>query len=182
MYCPACGKAVSTSDAFCAACGQSLKANLSPSRQTAATHQPKTPGWVGRNFGMRCPHCSSRGYMKVTGTSVVTREPGYQTVKRQRRIKDRYGNTTRTEEYQEQIHVVKTTIRTDYRCANCGAESHSTKSSVGEGTLESRRKEEVTRETLVVQKEVVKVPCRYCGSLNEIATTRVCGSCGAAIK
>lgn len=36
--------------------------------------------------------------------------------------------------------------------------------------------------TIVVQREVVKVPCRYCGVLNEIATAKTCSNCGAALK
>lgn len=36
--------------------------------------------------------------------------------------------------------------------------------------------------TIVVQREIVKVPCKYCGTLNEIATAKACSNCGAAIK
>jgi len=38
------------------------------------------------------------------------------------------------------------------------------------------------REKEVIQREIVKVPCRFCGTLNELATTRFCPSCGAAVK
>lgn len=37
------------------------------------------------------------------------------------------------------------------------------------------REREVTR-------EIVKVPCRYCGNLNDLATDRFCRSCGAPVK
>lgn len=37
------------------------------------------------------------------------------------------------------------------------------------------REREITR-------EIVRVPCRYCGNLNDLATARFCSSCGAPIK
>ena len=36
--------------------------------------------------------------------------------------------------------------------------------------------------TVVIQREIVKVPCKYCGALNDIATSRKCSNCGAAVK
>jgi hypothetical protein len=40
---------------------------------------------------------------------------------------------------------------------------------------EIMQKETITR-------EVVKVPCKYCGTLNIIATDRFCSGCGAPVK
>ena len=37
------------------------------------------------------------------------------------------------------------------------------------------------QETIIVQKEVVKVSCKYCGVLNEV-TQRTCSNCGAAVR
>ena len=39
----------------------------------------------------------------------------------------------------------------------------------------------IQKET-VIQREVVKVRCQYCGALNDLATARFCASCGAPIK
>lgn len=78
------------------------------------------PGWLGRHFGMKCDNCRLRGYMRETGRTVVKRVPGYQTVTRKKRIRNSEGEVVRTEEYEEQIHVVRTTVRTDYVCSNCG--------------------------------------------------------------
>jgi hypothetical protein len=36
--------------------------------------------------------------------------------------------------------------------------------------------------TVVIQREIVKVPCRYCGTLNEIATAKTCSNCGAPLR
>lgn len=41
---------------------------------------------------------------------------------------------------------------------------------------------ETIKEKQVIQREIVKVPCKFCGNLNELATTRFCPSCGAAVK
>jgi hypothetical protein len=42
---------------------------------------------------------------------------------------------------------------------------------------------QVVRESKeVTTREIVKVPCKYCGNLNELATAKFCSSCGAPIK
>ena len=46
----------------------------------------------------------------------------------------------------------------------------------------SPKQQDAPTRTVVIQREIVKVPCRYCGCLNEIATARTCSSCGAALK
>ncbi len=40
----------------------------------------------------------------------------------------------------------------------------------------------IVREREVTQREIVRVPCKYCGSLNDLATAKFCSSCGAPIK
>jgi predicted transcriptional regulator len=40
----------------------------------------------------------------------------------------------------------------------------------------------IATRTIVIQREIVKVPCKYCGTLNEIATAKTCSNCGAAIR
>jgi hypothetical protein len=44
------------------------------------------------------------------------------------------------------------------------------------------RPTEIIREKEVIQRDIVKVPCKFCGNLNDLATTRFCPSCGAAGK
>lgn len=36
--------------------------------------------------------------------------------------------------------------------------------------------------TVVIQREIVKVPCKYCGSLNDIAGAQTCARCGARVS
>ena len=40
---------------------------------------------------------------------------------------------------------------------------------------------DVPTRTVVIRREIVKVPCKYCGTLNEIATAKTCSNCGAAL-
>ncbi len=40
----------------------------------------------------------------------------------------------------------------------------------------------VVQKETVVQKEIVMVPCKFCGTLNDLATTKFCSSCGAPIS
>lgn len=41
---------------------------------------------------------------------------------------------------------------------------------------------QIIREKEVTQREIVKVPCKYCGALNNLATDKSCSSCGAPVK
>jgi uncharacterized OB-fold protein len=38
------------------------------------------------------------------------------------------------------------------------------------------------KETTVIQKEVLKVPCKYCGTLLDPVRERYCTSCGSPVK
>jgi len=41
---------------------------------------------------------------------------------------------------------------------------------------------QVIKEREVIQRDIVRVPCKHCGVLNDLATARFCSSCGAPIK
>ena len=36
-------------------------------------------------------------------------------------------------------------------------------------------------QTTIVEREIVKIPCKYCGSLNDIVSNRTCPQCGAPV-
>jgi len=38
-----------------------------------------------------------------------------------------------------------------------------------------------TQQTTIVEREVIKVPCQYCRTLNDIARSKTCSQCGAPI-
>jgi ABC-type uncharacterized transport system YnjBCD substrate-binding protein len=38
-----------------------------------------------------------------------------------------------------------------------------------------------TQQTTIVEREVVKVPCQYCRTLNDLARSKTCSQCGAPI-
>ena len=39
----------------------------------------------------------------------------------------------------------------------------------------------IIQKEAVVQKEIVRVPCKFCGTLNDLATAKFCSSCGAPV-
>jgi hypothetical protein len=59
--------------------------------------------------------------------------------------------------------------------------SAAVKDSTSSQDREQAPRTEPTR-TVVIQREIVKVACKYCGSLNELATSQVCSRCGAKIS
>lgn len=36
--------------------------------------------------------------------------------------------------------------------------------------------------TVIIQRDIVKVPCKFCGNLNDLATAKFCSGCGAPVK
>ena len=63
-------------------------------------------------------------------------------------------------------------------CANCGREIKP-----GQGIELNYRytvcSEECKKE---IQKEIIMLPCKFCGNLNRLGLDKHCGSCGAPIK
>lgn len=134
----------------------------------------------------KCPTCGARGTIGYSGSAVVNEEKGYGLVTRndtvKTRRKDNSGKVvdeTSTSSRQERAPVVRRTVRATYKCAACGY-SYSKDSFRVEEDFSDRPEKE--KETTIIQKEVVKVPCKYCGALNDLATDRYCTSCGAAVK
>lgn len=134
----------------------------------------------------RCPSCGRYGTVSSSGSEVVDTETGYGLVTRHDTTttsrRDDEGNLVKEKSVtsrQERAPVVRKTVRTTYRCRECG-HSYSRDSVTEEEDFADRPTKE--KETVVIQKEVVKVPCKYCGALNDIVAQKTCSNCGAAIK
>jgi len=141
---------------------------------------------IGYFSRKKCPSCGVRGTIAAAGTEVVKTEKAFGLVTRmetsttkKRDNRGRMVNENATSQRQERVPVVRTTLRTTYKCGRCGY-SYATES-VSEKEDFSRAEEPSKEKTVIVQKEVVKVPCKYCGTLNEV-TQRTCSNCGAAIR
>lgn len=134
----------------------------------------------------KCDKCGARFSYRRVGSYVEDRERGYGIVTRSevtnKKSRDGDGNVryeSETTKRQERAPVVRTTTRYDYTCAKCGNVKSKRKTRQQE---DFSPREEATPQTVIIQKEVVKVPCRYCGTLNEIATQSNCTKCGAPLK
>ncbi len=134
----------------------------------------------------KCPSCGARDTIGLLGSEVVKTEKAYGLVDRMdtttTRRRNRQGGTTKEESTttrQERAPIIRTTTRTTYHCRKCGY--NYSRESVDEEEDFARDETPSGKETVILQKEIVKVPCRYCGTLNEV-TRRTCSNCGASIK
>lgn len=132
----------------------------------------------------KCGYCGARGQISRTGSEVVSREQAYGIVTRTDTVtkNGRRSDGTATREMthvnrQERVPTVRTTTRTHYRCANC--RNTWFKDTVSEAEDFSVREQPPQKETVVIQKEIVKVPCKYCGMLVDPVRDAKCPSCGA---
>ena len=127
----------------------------------------------------KCNYCGARGQIQTTGSNVESRIPAYGIVTRTDTItknKRRSDGTT----YQEETKIKRqerVTTRTYYRCANCNNKWY--KDTVGEVEDFSREPPKDPGKTLILEREIVKVPCRYCGMLVDPVRDAKCPSCGA---
>ncbi len=81
------------------------------------------PGFFSKIFGKKCPTCKQKGFLKLVDSQMMSTEPGYATVTRQKQVKNAAGVVIRTEEWQEQVHVVRTAMRETYLCSGCNTKS-----------------------------------------------------------
>ncbi|MGD0145830.1 MAG: hypothetical protein ABSB53_03140 [Nitrososphaerales archaeon] len=134
----------------------------------------------------KCLACGARGTTKLTGSEVIKQEKAYGIVTRKETVtKRRTGKQGVTKEEtvrkrEERVPVIRKTIRLHYTCSHCRKTSFRDVARQEEDF--SRSEELPPGQTVIIQKEIVKVPCKFCGTLNEIATAKTCSNCGAALK
>jgi rubrerythrin len=51
----------------------------------------------------------------------------------------------------------------------------------GSDGIDSVSPQPVQKETTIIQREVVKIPCKYCGTLVDPVQDQKCPNCGAAV-
>jgi hypothetical protein len=137
-------------------------------------------------YGSPCPSCGVRGTTVFVRSETVNQEPAYGIITRTDTIRKRRtrpdGTVVREVtniDRQERVPVVRTTTRRYYRCKNC--QNSWSRDFVSQSEDFARRETPPQRETVIVQKEVMKVPCRYCGTLVDPVTNSKCPSCGGKI-
>jgi hypothetical protein len=135
----------------------------------------------------KCTYCGVRGRIQETGSSVVSKEPAYGIVTRTDTItKNRtrpdgtlYNEVTNVKR-QERVPTLRITTRINYQCAACG--NKWSRDGVKELEDFSREKPRDPNQPVVIQREVVKIPCRYCGMLIDPVRDAKCPSCGANLR
>ncbi len=135
----------------------------------------------------RCPSCGARGTTKLSGTEVIKQERAFGIITRKETVTkkktDASGQAVNEDivrKREERAPVLRTTTRYNYACSRCGRATF--KDVVTQAEDFSRTEEPPPGQTVIIQKEIVKVPCKFCGTLNEIATAKTCSNCGAALK
>ncbi len=135
----------------------------------------------------QCTYCGARGQIQRTGSFVVSRVPAYgvvtrtDTVTKNRRRSDGTSYKEETQiNRQERVPTLRLTTRDLYQCAKCSnkwSKDHQTE--VEDFTRETPKD---PNKTVIIEREVVKVPCRYCGMLIDLVRDAKCPSCGANLK
>ena len=138
----------------------------------------------------KCGACGARGTISQSGTEVVSSVPGFGIVTRTDTIttdkRRSSGSSTEVSHVkrQERVPTVTNTIRTYYKCSKCANTTYRDAVTQVEDFSRSGNEQEPTtvKQTTVIQKEVLKVPCKYCGTLLDPVRERYCTSCGSPVK
>ena len=137
----------------------------------------------------KCTNCGARGQIVCAGTQEVGHVKGFDIFNRQdtaaTRTRDNQGRPITSHSVinrQERAPSVHITYRTFYECKNCHNRTYVDSAKVEEDFTRSGN--EVTREvynTKVVEREVLKVPCKYCHTLVDPIRNGTCPNCGGKI-
>lgn len=131
----------------------------------------------------KCPTCHWPWTLKESSRSIVNQERGFGLVSRMEARRGYVGDVETGEivERQERVPFVTSTIQISYICSHC---SHSSSKQYVEkkedfsaaASAPPTLIREVHRE---VRREVLRIPCPYCGTLVDPIRERKCPNCGA---
>ena len=130
----------------------------------------------------RCPYCKLRGTMRPGRSEIIAQDRGFGIVTRTDTVTGRVGRERQrsTVQRQERVPVVRTTTRVAYQCTAChqfvGSKNYYSES---EDFSPPQQQTIVQRE---VQREVLKVPCKYCKALLDPIREKKCPNCGAVVS
>jgi DNA-directed RNA polymerase subunit M/transcription elongation factor TFIIS len=140
---------------------------------------------VGYYKREKCPSCGSRGTIALDRSEVLKTERAYgivtrteSTTNRRRDSQGKIVNEESTSEREERAPIVRTTSREYYKCRKCG---HSYSRESVDEEEDFSRNEEPSKEKVIIEREVVKVPCKYCGTLSDPVRNSTCPKCGAKL-
>jgi hypothetical protein len=140
----------------------------------------------GGIFGLSaptCAKCGTKGKIVHVGLTIITKKRGMGIVTRTDTITktvrlpsgEKRKETTEVNR-QERAPMIRGTRRDYYRCSACNNAWTKIRNYEYEDT-ESRD----TEKTVLVTKEVTKVPCKYCGNLVNLSEVGTCPKCGGRL-
>jgi hypothetical protein len=140
----------------------------------------------GGIFGIgapRCSKCGTKGKIIQVGLTTVTKKRGMGVVTRTDTITktvklpsgEKQKETTEINR-EERAPVIRGTQRYYYRCSACN--DSWTESETYEFEDKGPREPE---KTVLVTKEITKVPCKYCGNLVNLNEVNICPHCGGRL-
>jgi hypothetical protein len=181
--CSKCGTAGQPDALWCVRCGSPLGKQTDASKgMITEVNQVITRGLFGLS-SPRCKECGTKGRIVKLGMTIVTKERGMGVVTRTDTITktvDLPSGDTRREttevNREERVPVVRGTMRNYYRCSACG---HAWTKSVPYETEDTGPIRD--QKTVLLTKEVTKVPCKYCGNLVNLNEFNVCPRCGGRL-
>ncbi|HZY94089.1 MAG TPA: hypothetical protein VFE98_04405 [Candidatus Bathyarchaeia archaeon] len=139
------------------------------------------PGILLYYYGReRCQYCKVRGKIRAGRSDLVSQQRGFGLVTRTEVAQGRVGRRVQqsTITRQERVPVVNTTTRVDYVCTNC-------QHVIGSRDYYNQREDFSPPEQTVVQREiereVLRIPCKYCRTLLDPIREKNCPNCGAVV-
>lgn len=133
----------------------------------------------------KCTYCGKRGKIVFERSEIVRRESAYGLVTRTESVTKRKRGSSGSDarelteiKRQERVPVVNTTTRYFYTCKNCQKWWYKDYTTQSEDF--SRPDTPPPSPAVIVQKEVLKIPCKYCRTLVDPVLNKTCPSCGAS--
>lgn len=182
VSCAKCGTIGESDALWCARCGFPLGKSTDASRGTI-TVIDHTQRSLINFFSPSCPSCKTKGQIVCVGLTTITKNRGIGIVTRTDKVTKEVtlssGETQEektTVKRQERVPVVRGKQRIYYRCSACGHAWTKTSSYEFEDLAPTQ-----PQPTVVVSKEVTKIPCKYCGNLVNLNEVNICPSCGGRL-
>lgn len=191
-FCPSCGKQAISTAAYCSSCGASI--NTVNHNSALAGSNPEPIVRVNQRqrnainfFSPKCSFCSTKGEVVYLGWQKAKVERGFGIVVRQetntikkRDVRGRRYTQNAVTNRQERVPVIRTTYRYHYECRACRNTWANDKVVEEEDFSPPIPKQPVVRESnTVYTREVIRVPCKYCGTLLDPIQNKTCPRCGA---
>jgi len=193
-FCPGCGKQAVPTAVYCSSCGTSIKTGMPNTALANSNPEPMVRvSQKQRNainfFSPKCSFCSTKGEIVYLGWQKIKVEHGFGVVVRQqtstvskRDVRGRRYTENAVTKRQERVPVVRTTFRYHYECGSCRNAWANDKIVEEEDFSPPSQQQPIVRESnTVYTKEVLRVPCKYCGTLLDPIQNKTCPQCGGKI-